>query len=118
MLMPLRVLLKRRALERSCRWTRAELHAHQLRSLQALRQFACRHSPFYRRFHRGVAEPVKLNWGRNALHAESKLRLGDRLTLYARQRVHQSTCRDHLRDVHFDLKLVTRNHRVQETGVD
>jgi phenylacetate-CoA ligase len=54
MVMPLRVLLKRRALERSCRWTRAELHAHRLRTLQTLRQFACRNSPFYRRFHRGL----------------------------------------------------------------
>jgi phenylacetate-CoA ligase len=48
-----RVLLERRAQERSCRWTRAQLESHQTRSLAALRQYALAHSPFYRDFHRG-----------------------------------------------------------------
>jgi phenylacetate-CoA ligase len=48
-----RVLLERRAQERSCRWTRAQLESHQTRSVAALRNYALAHSPFYRAFHRG-----------------------------------------------------------------
>jgi putative adenylate-forming enzyme len=51
---PLRVIWKRRKLERSCRWTRTQLveqHAHRL---AALRQFVLERSPFYQRFHRGL----------------------------------------------------------------
>jgi phenylacetate-CoA ligase len=47
-----RVLLERRAQERSCRWTRAQLESHQTRSVAALRNYALAHSPFYRDFHR------------------------------------------------------------------
>ena len=54
MLTPLRVLLKRSALERSNRWTRARLLEHQLRATHAIRAFSLRYSPFYRRFHRGL----------------------------------------------------------------
>jgi len=50
---PFRVLRKRRAPERSCRWNREELEGEQLRRLAALRRFAVEHSPFYRRFHSG-----------------------------------------------------------------
>jgi len=56
LLLLLRVLSKRRALERSCRWTNAQLREHQARSLRSIRQFAYAHSPFYRRFHRGLEE--------------------------------------------------------------
>ncbi len=48
-----RVLLERRAQERSCGWTRAQLESHQARSVAALRSYALAHSPFYRQFHRG-----------------------------------------------------------------
>jgi phenylacetate-CoA ligase len=48
-----RVLLERRAQERSCRWTRAQLESHQTHSVAALRNYALAHSPFYRDFHRG-----------------------------------------------------------------
>ena len=50
----LRVLRQRRVQERSCRWSRTELHAHQARSLAKLRAFALANSPFYRDFHRGL----------------------------------------------------------------
>lgn len=48
-----RVLLERRAQERSCRWTQEQLESHQIRCVAALRQYALAHSPFYRNFHRG-----------------------------------------------------------------
>ncbi|HZU27313.1 MAG TPA: AMP-binding protein [Bryobacteraceae bacterium] len=50
----MRVLLRQRQLERSCRWTRAALQQHQARQLSRLREFACRESRFYRSFHRGL----------------------------------------------------------------
>ena len=49
-----RVLLERRAQERSCGWTRAQLERHQTHSVAALRNYALAHSPFYRDFHRGL----------------------------------------------------------------
>jgi phenylacetate-CoA ligase len=49
-----RVLLERRAQERSCRWTRAQLERHQAREVAALRAYALARSPFYRQFHRGL----------------------------------------------------------------
>jgi phenylacetate-CoA ligase len=48
------VLWKRREIEKSCRWTAAELHKHQERSVAELRRFASQASPFYSRFHRGL----------------------------------------------------------------
>lgn len=51
----LRVLLERRAQERSCDWSRAQLESHQARNVAALRTYALEHSPFYRDFHRGFA---------------------------------------------------------------
>ncbi|MBV9611119.1 MAG: phenylacetate--CoA ligase family protein [Acidobacteriaceae bacterium] len=53
-LLPLRVMAQRRRFDRSCRWSRAVLEQHQARSLNTLRQFAYRKSPFYRRFHAGL----------------------------------------------------------------
>ena len=50
----LRVLRERGVQERSCRWTRSQLLAHQAKSLAALRHYAVTHSPFYREFHRGL----------------------------------------------------------------
>jgi putative adenylate-forming enzyme len=50
----LRVLRERRNQERSCRWSRAQLLAHQSKSLAALRRTAFAHSSFYREFHRGL----------------------------------------------------------------
>lgn len=52
----LRVLRERRAQERSCQWSRTQLHAHQARSLAQLRAFALANSPFYRDFHRGLEQ--------------------------------------------------------------
>jgi len=49
----LRVLWKRRALEKSCRWS-AELRAEQTRRAGELRRFATASSPFYSRFHKGL----------------------------------------------------------------
>jgi phenylacetate-coenzyme A ligase PaaK-like adenylate-forming protein len=54
MVTALRMLWRRRALERSCSWTPSELHRHQAARLTALRRFAAEQSPFYRRFHRGL----------------------------------------------------------------
>jgi putative adenylate-forming enzyme len=48
------MLWTRHRLERSCRWTRAELERRQADALSALRRFALDRSPFYRRFHRGL----------------------------------------------------------------
>jgi putative adenylate-forming enzyme len=53
-LLPFRVIWRRRALERSCTWSRGRLETHQQRQLDALRRFARERSPFYRRFHRGL----------------------------------------------------------------
>jgi phenylacetate-CoA ligase len=49
------ILRMRRALRRRERWTVERLHAHQERELAALRHFAVERSPFYGRFHRGLA---------------------------------------------------------------
>jgi putative adenylate-forming enzyme len=51
---PFRVLVKRRALERSCQWTRTQLTEQHARRLASLRQFVHERSPFYQRFHRGL----------------------------------------------------------------
>lgn len=53
-LTPLRVIWRRRALERSCGWTRAQLEEHQQRRMVALRRYVQERSPFYRRYHRGL----------------------------------------------------------------
>lgn len=53
-LTPVRVLWKRRALERGPQWDRSALAAHQQRSVHHLRRFAVERSPFYRRFHQGL----------------------------------------------------------------
>ena len=37
-------------------WTRQQLEAHQTKALQALRQYAYERSPFYQKFHKGLAE--------------------------------------------------------------
>ena len=50
----IRVLVERSAQERSSRWTRSALLAHQTKSLAALRKFALDRSPFYGEFHRGL----------------------------------------------------------------
>jgi len=49
-----KVLQRRRVLERSNRWTREGLAAHQQASVSELRRFAMERSPFYARFHRGM----------------------------------------------------------------
>jgi len=51
---PFRVLWKRRALERSCRWTRSQLERHQHSRVEELRRYVMAHSRFYQRFHRGL----------------------------------------------------------------
>jgi phenylacetate-CoA ligase len=55
LLIAARVLWKRSVQERSCRWTRAELHLHQQQQCASLRRYAMDHSQFYARFHRGMA---------------------------------------------------------------
>ncbi len=49
-----RVLLERRAQERTCLWSPEQLAAHQAKQVAALRRWALAHSPFYRDFHRGA----------------------------------------------------------------
>jgi phenylacetate-coenzyme A ligase PaaK-like adenylate-forming protein len=51
-----RVLSRRRRLERSCEWSRERLQAHQRRCIERLRRFAYERSPFYRRFHAGLMQ--------------------------------------------------------------
>ena len=51
-----RVARQCRLLEESCGWTRDQLEYEQFRRLAALRRFAVEHSPFYRRFHRGLED--------------------------------------------------------------
>ena len=53
-MMAFRVIWRRRALERSCGWTRETLGQQQAQRLAALRRFAIERSPFYQRFHRGL----------------------------------------------------------------
>ena len=48
------VLWLRRCLREHDSWTRPQLAAHQARALHLLREYACAHSPFYSRFHRGL----------------------------------------------------------------
>jgi len=38
------------------RWTRQQLEDEQARALQACREYAYAHSPFYQRFHRGLTD--------------------------------------------------------------
>jgi phenylacetate-CoA ligase len=52
----LRVLALRHRLRQRDRWTRRQLEEHQGRALRLLRQHAYAHSPFYGRFHRGLAD--------------------------------------------------------------
>ena len=52
----LRVLRERQGQERSCRWSRAQLERHQVRSVAELRRVAMERSPFYREFHRGCEQ--------------------------------------------------------------
>ena len=56
LLTPIRVLWRRRSLERTCLWDRAALLRHQQDRLSALRRFARDRSPFYQRFHRGLED--------------------------------------------------------------
>ena len=49
----LALLRERRRRENSCGWTPAQLATHQQQSLEELRAYALRFSPFYARFHRG-----------------------------------------------------------------
>ena len=53
---PIRVLWRRRQLERASAWSRAQLLGHQQRSLAEIRKSAAERSPFYRRFHRGLED--------------------------------------------------------------
>jgi phenylacetate-coenzyme A ligase PaaK-like adenylate-forming protein len=55
-LTPFFVIRKRRALERSCRWTRERLTAQQELRLARLRRLVMARSPFYQRFHRGLEQ--------------------------------------------------------------
>ncbi|GAA1804715.1 phenylacetate--CoA ligase family protein [Luedemannella flava] len=50
-----RVLWLRRALRQREGWSREQVRLHQHQQLTTLRDFALRRSPFYRRFHRGLA---------------------------------------------------------------
>ncbi len=50
----LRVLWTRSRVERSCRWSPAQMEAHQAREVAELRRFAIERSPFYRQFHKGL----------------------------------------------------------------
>src|SRR5918995_4987262 len=52
----LQVLALRHRLRQRDRWTRRQLEEHQGRALRLLREHACAHSPFYGRFHRGLAD--------------------------------------------------------------
>lgn len=49
------VLWKRRLLRRHDQWTRQQLEAHQIRALHLMREYAYARSPFYKRFHKGLA---------------------------------------------------------------
>ena len=52
----LKVLALRHRLRQRDRWSRRQLEEHQGRALRLLRQHAYAHSPFYGRFHRGLAD--------------------------------------------------------------
>lgn len=48
--------LLRQQLRKRDTWTRQRLEQHQLRTLKALRAYATTYSPFYQRFHQGLAD--------------------------------------------------------------
>lgn len=50
----LKLLRTLKELRRHERWTRQQLEAHQVKALQALRQYAYERSPFYQKFHKGL----------------------------------------------------------------
>jgi phenylacetate-CoA ligase len=52
----LKVLALRHRLRQRDRWTRCKLEEHQAQALRYLRQYAYARSPFYGRFHRGLAD--------------------------------------------------------------
>jgi phenylacetate-CoA ligase len=52
----LKVLAMRHRLRQRDRWTRRQLEEHQGRALRLLRDHAYARSPFYGRFHRGLAD--------------------------------------------------------------
>ena len=52
----LRVLALRHRLRQRDHWTRRQLKEHQGRALHRLREHACARSPFYGRFHKGLAD--------------------------------------------------------------
>lgn len=51
-----KVLVLRALFRRRERWSRQRLERHQTAALRELRDHAWRHSPFYRRFHRGLTD--------------------------------------------------------------
>ncbi len=51
-----RILWQRMRLQNREKWTRSAIAAHQARALAKLRAFALAHSPFYRSFHRDLAD--------------------------------------------------------------
>lgn len=54
--MPLSLLPVLRRLSEHDRWTRQQLERHQAIALRELRAFVYQHSPFYREFHKGLAD--------------------------------------------------------------
>ena len=55
-LMLVSLLSKLRELDRHDRWTRQQLETYQAEALRRLSEYAYAHSPFYRRFHRGLED--------------------------------------------------------------
>jgi phenylacetate-CoA ligase len=51
-----RLLFKIRELRKHENWTRSQLEASQADGLKQLRAYACAHSPFYQKFHRGLMD--------------------------------------------------------------
>ena len=51
-----RMMWRRSRFEKRCHWSRVELLALQSAATTELRSFAMKHSPFYRRFHRGLED--------------------------------------------------------------
>jgi len=56
MLIMLNLLHTLEQIRKRDRWTRQQLEAHQAESLRRLREFAYAHSPFYQKFHKGLAD--------------------------------------------------------------
>lgn len=52
----IKIVLRARALKKREKWSREQIKQHQEQKLKELRQYVYKHSPFYKRFHKGLED--------------------------------------------------------------